>query len=670
MLNVVPLFFIPSDPTETMHITLTLPDGSTMRKPSGITPAEIARSIGSGLARDAVAARLDGALTDLDVPLEQDTDFEIITVDSDEGLELMRHSTSHVMAAAVQRLYDNVKFGIGPAIEDGFYYDFDVDETISADDLERIEEEMARIQAEEIPFERVEMRREEAIDLMKERGQDYKVELLGEIEDQVVSLYETGDFVDLCRGPHVPHTGKTGYFSLLNVAGAYWRGSEANPQLQRIYGTAFATEKELKAHLERLEEAQKRDHRRIGKELDLFSTSDELGQGLILWHPRGAQLRETIEDYWKGVHRNRGYQFVYTPHIAKEEMYVRSGHIPKYEDMMYAPLEIEGQRYRVKPMNCPAHIKIFQSDMRSYRDLPIRYAELGTVYRHELSGALQGLFRVRGFTQDDAHVFCTPEQLANEVEDLLELVDKMMNAFGFEYQPYLATRPEVSLETATDEQWEQATSSLREALEARSLDYGVDEGGGTFYAPKIDVMLYDALGRRHQGPTIQVDLNLPKRFDVKYVGDDGEEHECVIVHRAVLGSLERFVGLLIEHFDGWFPVWLAPEQVRVLPITDEHQEYGRKIKERLEDAGVRTTLDDRNEKTGYKVRSATMDKVPYMLILGDNEVEAGSVSVRSHDFGDEGEVKVSKFVDRICHEIDTKKLPEGFETASEELLPD
>jgi threonyl-tRNA synthetase len=384
---------------------------------------------------------------------------------------------------------------------------------------------------------------------------------------------------------------------------------------------------------------------------------EEIGQGLILWHPRGAELREAIESYWKKEHRNRGYQFVSTPHIASEELYRRSGHIPQYEDLMYAPLEIEGKNYRVKPMNCPGHIKIFQSRMRSYRDLPIRYAELGTVYRYEMSGALHGMLRVRGFTQDDAHIFCTPQQLAGEVEELLGLVDEMMGTFGYEYQAYLSTRPEVSLQTATDEEWERATEALKEGLEARGIDYEVDEGAGTFYAPKIDVKLYDAIGREWQGPTIQVDLNLPKRFGVSYIGDDGEEHECIIVHRAILGSLERFVGGLIEHFAGWFPVWLAPEQVRILPITDDHHEYAHRVRDLLSERGVRVTSDDRNEKTGYKVHEANDDKVPYMLIVGDREVENGTVSVRSHENGDEGPVATEEFIERITREIADKVLP-------------
>jgi len=644
-----------------MNVSLTLPDGSVVKRPRGTTAAEVARSIGRRLDRDAVAARVDGALMDLGVPLEQDARLEIVTADTPEGVEILRHSTAHVMACAVGRLYPGVKFGIGPAIQDGFYYDFDLPEAISSEDLEGIEEEMARIVSEELPFERLEASKEDAARLMEELGQSYKVELLGEIEDEVVSLYRTGDFVDLCRGPHVPHSGKVRAFKLLSVAGAYWRGDSSRPQLQRIYGAAFATDEELAEHLDRLKEAEKRDHRRLGRELDLFSFDDEVGRGLALWHPRGARLRQAIEDYWRKLHEERGYELVYTPHIASERIYLRSGHIPKYEDMMYAPLVIDEERYRVKPMNCPAHIKIFQSHMRSYRDLPIRYAELGTVYRYEMSGALQGLLRVRGFTQDDAHIFCTPEQLVGEVKGVLELTDQIMGDFGLRYKVYLSTRPAVSLQEASDEEWERATKALARALQERHIAYEVDEGAGTFYAPKIDVVPCDVIGREwEQGPTIQVDLNLPKRFDVTYVGEDGQQHECIIVHRAILGSLERFVGEIIEHFAGWFPVWLAPEQVRVLPITDAHRPYARSVVRALKERGIRATCDERNAKTGFKVHAGTADKVPYLLIVGDREVAEGTVSVRSHAHGDEGAAPLAQFVDRVAAEIQSRALPAEF----------
>ncbi len=642
------------------HVSITLPDGTVRGCEKGVTPLKIAEGIGPGLARDAVAAAIDGAAADLTVPLRQDCRLEIITIDSTEGLETLRHSTAHVMALAVQRLYDDVRFGIGPAIENGFYYDFDLDAAISSDDLTKIEEEMERIIDEAIPFEREKLTRSAAADLFESLGQTYKQELLEEIEDRHVTIYRTGGFVDLCRGPHITDTSGLRHFKLLNVAGAYWRGLATNAQMQRIYGAAFAGKDDLKKYLHRLREAEKRDHRRIGKELDLFSMDEEIGRGLVLWHPGGALIRENIEQYWKSEHRRRGYDFVRTPHLASEQVYRRSGHIPQYEEMMYAPLEIEGERYRVKPMNCPGHIKIFQSRMRSYRELPIRYAELGTVYRFEMSGALHGMLRVRGFTQDDAHIFCTPQQLPGEVEALLGLVDEMMGTFGYHYRAYLATRPEVSLQTASDGEWERATEALREGLERYGMQYEVEEGEGTFYAPKIDVKLFDALGRQWQGPTVQVDLNLPKRFGVEYIGDDGREHECIIVHRAILGSLERFVGGLIEHFGGWFPLWLAPEQVRLLPITDAHHQYARRVRDTLQAEGIRASSDERNEKTGYKVRSGTKDKVPYLLIVGEREVESDTVSIRSHDRGDEGAATVEELTGRLLSEIGEKSLPETF----------
>jgi len=642
------------------HITITLPDGTEKIIERETTPGEVAKNIGPGLAKDAVAAKNNGTMSDLNTPLKEDCMLEIITVDSEEGLEILRHSTSHVMALAVHRLYEDVKFGIGPAIENGFYYDFELEHAISSEDLKKIEEEMEQIAEENLPFQREVMDVQEAVELFKASGQNYKLELLEEIDSPRVTVYRTGDFIDLCRGPHIPVTSALRHFKLLSVAGAYWRGSAANPQLQRIYGTTFPQKKALKKYLHRIEEAEKRDHRRIGQDLDLFSMNEEIGKGLILWHPKGACISENIEQYWKDEHRRLGYKLVKTPHLASEKVYRRSGHIPQYEDMMYAPLEIEGESYRVKPMNCPGHIKIFQSRMRSYRDLPIRYAELGTVYRFEMSGSLHGMLRVRGFTQDDAHIFCTPGQLPGEVEELLGLVDQMMGTFGYRYKAYLATRPEVSLQTATDQEWERATEALRSGLERYGMDYRVEEGEGTFYAPKIDVKLFDALGRQWQGPTIQVDLNLPKRFGVSYIAEDGKEHECIILHRAILGSLERFVGGLIEHFAGRFPLWLAPEQVRLLPITDDHAEYARRICDILRKHNIRAECDERNEKTGYKVHSGNKDKIPYLLIVGDKEVESDTVSVRSHARGDEGACPVEDLIERLLSEIENKRLPENF----------
>ena len=503
--------------------------------------------------------------------------------------------------------------------------------------------------AEDQPFVRSELSKEAAVAKMREWGQPYKVELLDEVEGGV-SFYETGDFVDLCRGPHVPSSKSIRAFKLTSVAGAYWRGDEANQNmLQRVYGTAFGDKKALADHLARLEEAKKRDHRVLGKRLDLFSTHDEVGAGLIHWHPDGAMVRHLIECFWRDEHLKRGYHLAYTPHIASERIYEISGHLENYAENMYAPMDIDGQPYRLKPMNCPGHIKIYQTQLRSYRNLPIRYAELGTVYRYERSGTLHGMLRVRGFTQDDSHIFCTREQLPQEVADLLDLVDFMMKAFQYEYKVKLATRPEKSL--GTEEEWGWATEALVEALQLRSLEYEIDEGGGVFYAPKIDVVLVDALGREWQGPTIQVDLNLPKRFDTTYVGPDGEKHETVIVHRTVLGSMERFIGGLIEHFAGAFPLWLAPVQAIALPITDAHQAYAKDVVERMAAQGLRAELDDRNEKVNLKIREAIGRKIPYMLIVGDREVAARTVAVRSREDGDTGAHAVDDLIEQARKRI-------------------
>ena len=615
--------------------------------------ADVAAEIGSRLARDALAGKIDGRLVDLSYEVNCDCSLTIVTKDSREGLELLRHSTSHVMAQAVGRLFENVKFGIGPAIDSGFYYDFDLDHTLTPDDLEQIEQEMRKIVAEDYPFVREELDRDEAIRQMEAAGQHYKVELMRETVEPRTTFYRDGDFVDWCRGPHVPGTGRLAHFKLTSVAGAYWRGSERNPMLQRIYGTAFATKGELEAHLRRLEEAKRRDHRILGKQLDLFSVHEECGPGLIHWHPKGAMIRHVIETFWKDVHLQRGYQLVYTPHIASEKIYEISGHLENYAENMYSAMDIDGQPYRVKPMNCPGHIMIYKTSVRSYRDLPMRLAELGTVYRYERSGVLHGMTRVRGFTQDDSHIFCTRDQLQSEVEALLDLVDYMMNAFQYAYQVKLATRPEKSL--GTDEEWEWSTGALRDAIEARGMEYEIDEGKGVFYAPKIDFHLFDALGRGWQGPTIQVDLNLPKRFHATYIGPDGAEHETVIVHRTVLGSMERFVGGLIEHFAGAFPLWLAPEQVRVLPITDAQNDYASEVLKTLRSQQNRATADLRNEKIGHKIREATLEKIPYMLVLGPREAAGQTVSVRSRNKGDEGGCSLGDFLNRMKSEMERRE---------------
>ncbi len=635
--------------------SVKLPDGSVVEHPQGTPLLDVARGISEGLAQAAVAAKVNGELVDLTTPLAEDIELAIVTGSSPEGLEVLRHSASHVMAAAVQRLYPGAKFAIGPAIEDGFYYDFDLPETLSEDDLAKIEAEMKAIAKEKLPFERQEMARDEAIALMKEKGQDYKVEMLEAMEDGgTVSFYQTGDFLDMCRGPHVPTSKKIGAFKLTSVAGAYWRGDEQRGiMLQRVYGTAFPDKKALKQHLDRLQEAKKRDHRVLGKQLDFFSTHDDVGAGLIHWHPNGALVRHVIETFWCDEHMKRGYKLVYTPHIASEKIYETSGHLENYAENMYSAMDIDGQPYRLKPMNCPGHIKIYQTSVHSYRDLPLRMAELGTVYRYERSGTLHGMLRVRGFTQDDSHIFCTQEQLANEVAGILDLVEFMMNAFQYESKIVLATRPEKSL--GTDEEWAWSTQALVDALKQRNQEYTVDEGGGVFYAPKIDVKLLDALGREWQGPTIQVDLNLPKRFGVTYIGPDGEKHEAVMVHRTVLGSMERFIGGLLEHFAGAFPLWLAPVQAIVLPITDAHQAYAQEAAGLMQAAGLRAEVDARNEKVNLKIREAIGRKIPCMLIVGDREIRERTLSVRSREEGDVGARPIDDFIEEMKARISQKR---------------
>jgi threonyl-tRNA synthetase len=636
------------------QITVTLPDGSTRRCPAGVTAGEVLREAGGDAEGAVVAARIDGEVVDLSAKVEKDASVSGVTFDSEEGREVFRHSASHALASAVKKLRPEAELAIGPPIEGGFYYDFDVDEPFTPEDLERFEKEMAEIIAADIPFGREDVPIDDARRMFGEMGEKYKLELLDDIPDDMVSIYRHDDFIDLCRGPHLPSTGMIKAFRLLSVAGAYWRGDERNRMLQRIYGTAFPTQEGLEQYLELLELAEKRDHRRLGKDLDLYSFDQEIGAGLVLWHPKGARIRQTIEQFWIDEHYRRGYELIYSPHIASERVYERSGHLENYADNMYAPLEIEGQRYRLKPMNCPAHIKVYQTKKRSYRDLPYRLCELGTVYRFERGGTLHGMLRVRGFTQDDSHIFCTPEQLADEVAGVLDLAGYMMKAFGYEYQLYLATRPEKSL--GTDEEWERSTEALRSALESQGLEYEVDEGGGVFYAPKIDLKLLDALGRGWQGPTIQVDLNLPKRFDVSYVGKDGQEHETVIVHRTVLGSMERFIGGLVEHYGGAFPTWLAPVQVAVLPISESQLEYARSVEAELKAAGLRVETDARDDKIGHKIREAQVQQVPYMLVLGRREVESGAVAVRHRRKGDLGQMKPEEFLALIGEEVESKRI--------------
>ena len=562
--------------------------------------------------------------------LPEDSMVEAITTDSQEGLEVYRHSTSHVMAHAVKDLFPEAKVTIGPAIEEGFYYDFDIDRTFSPEDLERIEKRMAEIVAENRPFIRRVLPRDEAVRYFDKIGESYKVELIREIPDREVSLYDEGGFTDLCRGPHVPSTGHVKAFKLLNVAGAYWRGNEKNKMLQRIYGTAFPTEKELKSYLHFLEEVKKRDHRKLGKELDLFSINDDIGPGLILWHPKGALIRKTIEDFWRAEHLKAGYQLLYTPHIARLQLWKTSGHVDFYSENMYSPMEIDEVQYEIKPMNCPFHIAIYKSSLRSYREFPVRYAELGTVYRYERSGVLHGLLRVRGFTQDDAHVFCREDQMEEEIQNVLNFTVFVLATFGFDtYDIYLSTRPEKYV--GTPESWESATNALELALKKRGLDYQIDEGGGAFYGPKIDIKIKDSLNRAWQCSTIQVDFNNPERFDVAYRGADGKEHRPLMIHRALMGSLERFFGVLIEHYAGAFPLWLAPVQLTVMNISEKHLPPAEKLLKYLKENDIRVEASFDNEKINYKIRQSTVAKVPYAAIIGDKEVESGTVTIRKRN---------------------------------------
>ena len=563
-------------------------------------------------------------------------------------LDILRHSTSHVMAHAVQELFPGVKLGIGPAIENGFYYDFDLPQQITPEDLTKIEAKMKEIINKEHKFERQEMDKAKAIELFEARGESYKVDLLKGIEDNKVTLYKSGDFLDLCRGPHIEHTGHIKAFKLLSIAGAYWHGLETNPMMQRIYGTVFPTAKELDDYLKQIEEAKKRDHRKLGRELDLFSIHEEAGAGLVYWHPKGAVLRGLIEDFLKKENKKRGYEFVTIPHIGKIDLWNTSGHTNYYRENMYF-MQIDEQDYVLKPMNCPGHILIFKRKTRSYRDLPIRYFELGTVYRYEKSGVLHGLLRVRGFTQDDAHIFCREDQLEGEILAILDFINYVMKVFGFAFSVNLSTRPESF--AGTKESWEQATAILEKSLQDQKIPFEIDPGAGTFYGPKIDIKLKDSLGREWQGPTVQVDFNLPQRFNLTYVGDDGKEHTPVMVHRAILGSLERFIGALIEHYAGAFPTWLAPVQALVLPIADRHIPYAEKVRDSLLAVDVRVEVDARRETIGAKIRDAQMQKVPYMLVVGDKEAEAGTVSVRQRNASTSATKALSDFLFDLKREI-------------------
>ncbi len=595
-----------------------------------------------------VAGKVDGALFDLQTPLEKGGRLEWISLDSEQGVEILRHSTSHVMAQAVQSLFPDAKITIGPAIKDGFYYDFDCNRTFSPEDFPRIEEKMKEIVRQDLPIVRQVICREEALRLFQERAEPYKVELIEGLAESTVTIYRQGDFVDLCRGPHLPSTRQLKAFKLTSVAGAYWRGDERNKMLQRIYGTAFPSAAALEKYLHRLEEARRRDHRKLGRELDLFSISEEAGAGLVIYHPKGATLRTILEDFERREHIKRGYQLVIGPQLLKLDLWKRSGHYENYRDKMYFT-EVEGQAYGIKPMNCLAHMLIYKSKIRSYRDLPIRYFELGTVHRHEKSGELHGLLRVRGFTQDDAHILCMAEQLNEEIKSILNFVRDVMKIFDFPYTLEISTRPEQGT-IGSDEIWEQATEALRQSLEECSLPYQINRGEGAFYGPKIDVKLRDALDREWQCATIQCDFAMPERFDLTYIGQDGEKHRPVMIHRVILGAMERFIGVLIEHYAGAFPTWLAPVQVVLLTVTDPQIPYGEQVYQRLIRAGIRVEKDFRNEKLGLKIREAEVQKIPYMVVLGEREMAQQVLTPRGHRGKSLKPMKVEEFIQRIKEE--------------------
>ncbi len=639
------------------QITAILPDESERRVPAGTPIVEVLYGPGRQVPPEVIAARMNGKAVDLTRPLTEDAKIEEIRFDEPEGQDIYRHSSTHLMAHAVKALFPEAKVTIGPAIEDGFYYDFDRDRPFTPEDLERIEAKMREIAAADYPVQRLEWPKEEAQAFFRQQGEDYKVEIIDEIEDPTVSCYRQGPFVDLCLGPHVYSTGRIKAFKLLKVAGAYWRGDERNRMLQRIYGTSWPSEELLQHYLHRMEEARKRDHRVLGRQLDLFSLNETVGPGLVLWHPKGAMVRHVIETFWREEHLRRGYQFVYTPHIGRIQLWETSGHLGWYKENMFAPMEMEGQHYMVKPMNCPFHIQVYQSKLRSYRELPVRLFELGTVYRYERGGVLHGLLRVRGLTQDDAHIFCRPDQIKDEVEGVLDLVFYMMRSFGFEqYKIDLSLRDpkDRTKYMGSDAVWEQAESALEETLQRKELPYHRAAGEANFYGPKIDIQLVDAIGREWQMSTVQLDFQLPERFELTYMGEDGQRHRTVMIHRAILGAIERFFGILIEHYAGAFPVWLAPVQARVMTITDRQRDYAAQVSDRLQAAGVRADADLRNEKISYKIREAQAEKIPYMLVVGDREVAAGTVAVRLRGGKDLGALPVDACLARIRDEMGRK----------------
>jgi len=637
------------------EVQIQFPDGSVKAYAPGTTGFDIARSISPRLAKSAIAVKVNGQVRDLSYPIPQDAPVEILTFDDPEGRHVFWHSSSHVMAQAVQELFPGVKLAIGPPIDEGWYYDFDIDKPFAPEDLEEIEKRMAEIIAEDASFRCEVMTREEAVSHYNGKGEEYKVELLEGMGDDQVSFYYHSRFEDLCRGPHIPRTGIIKAFKLISSSGAYWRGDETRPMLQRIYGVSYPKKAMLDDYLQRLEEAKKRDHRVLGKQLELYTIDDSVGAGLVMWLPKGARIRNEVENFWREEHFRYGYEVVYSPHIARLELWNRSGHTDFYREDMYQPIEVDKGEFQIKPMNCPFHIMMYKSRIWSYRDLPLRWAELGTVYRYEKAGVLHGLMRVRGFTQDDAHHFVTPEAMEDELVWLLDFCTHILRSFGFrDYAIKLSTRPPKAIGDPAD--WDKAQNGLRAALDKAGLKYDVDEGAGAFYGPKIDIDIKDAIGRAWQCSTIQFDFSLPERFDLTYVDRDGKQKRPFMIHRALLGSIERFFGVLIEHYAGRFPLWLAPVQVKVLPITDAQNEYGEKVVGRLRDAGLRAVLDDRSEKVGAKIRDAELQKLPYMFVIGAREAEADSVSMRRHGEGDIGVKAVNEAIELLLAEVVGKGL--------------
>ena len=629
-------------------VKIILPDGSAKEYAADTTLGEAVKQLSNSLAKKVLAANVNGELTDLREELVDGSEVAFLTFEEDGGKHTLRHTASHILAQAVKRLWPEAKLAIGPAIDKGFYYDIDMEHTLTPEDLGKIEKEMSRIVKENLPITKSVMSRQEAIEFFKSKNEDYKVELIEDLpEDAVISCYAQGDFIDLCAGPHVASTGKVKAFKLQSIAGAYWRGDEKNKMLQRIYGTAFEKKEELDAYLHMLEEAAKRDHRKLGKELGLFVIKEE-GPGFPFFLPKGMALRNELENFWREVHHEFDYEEIRTPIILNKQLWETSGHWFHYRENMYTTI-IDDEEYAIKPMNCPGGILVYQNEMHSYRDLPLRYAELGLVHRHELSGALHGLFRVRAFTQDDAHVFMLPEQMQSELMKVIELFDRIYSQFGLKYHVELSTKPDNAM--GDDAIWEAATEALRNAIEAKGIDYVINPGDGAFYGPKLDYHIEDSLGRTWQCGTIQLDMNLPERFNVEYIGEDGQKHRTIMIHRACFGSMERFIGILTEHYAGAFPTWMAPVQVKVLPISEKHVKYANQLAKQMRHDYVRVEVDDRNEKIGYKIRQAQMEKVPYMLVVGDKEMEDNSVNVRKHGGDELGTVPFDEFFNSIKIEI-------------------